>query len=253
MSERFNGVGEKYGRLTAMEFVRVSNKRTIWKWRCDCGKMKEIPSSAVKGGAVQSCGCLRKERVGTKRMDHTGEKYGRLTAIEFVKTTGSSHDSIWKFQCDCGKMKNVIMNKVKRGDTRSCGCLQRENSSKRAKEKKLNYRHGDANVKRRVRMYKTWTSMRERCHNPHKLLYERYGGRGICICEEWNDYLVFKEWALNNGYTDDLTIDRIENDGNYEPSNCQWITKSENSKKMFSDRKKGKLLNDLEKTKCPLH
>ena len=75
--------------------------------------------------------------------------------------------------------------------------------------------------------------MHYRCTNPNIVRYERYGGRGIRVCDQWKEYKVFKEWALSNGYTDNLTIDRIDSDGNYEPNNCQWLTKSENTRKMY--------------------
>ena len=84
----------------------------------------------------------------------------------------------------------------------------------------------------RPRLYRVWTSMRTRCLNPRSQKWHRYGGRGIKICEEWGDYAVFREWAIGTGYRKGLTIDRIDNDGNYEPDNCRWVTKSMNSSKL---------------------
>lgn len=91
--------------------------------------------------------------------------------------------------------------------------------------------HGDASRGRTTRLYKVWISMRERCRSKKNKSFKHYGARGITVCPEWDDYLVFKIWALARGYTDNLTIDRINNDGNYEPSNCQFITKGENTRK----------------------
>jgi len=88
-----------------------------------------------------------------------------------------------------------------------------------------------------TRLYKTWFGMKRRCYNTKLKQYKDWGGRGITVCEEWlNDYMVFKKWAVEHGYAPNLTIDRIDNDGNYEPSNCQWLTKSEHGKKSVRDR-----------------
>jgi hypothetical protein len=84
--------------------------------------------------------------------------------------------------------------------------------------------HGDR--KNRAPLYRTWSSMRERCSNPKRKDYHRYGGRGVSVCAEWDDYLAFKAWALANGYEQHLTIDRVENDGGYEPGNCRWVTRA---------------------------
>jgi hypothetical protein len=97
-------------------------------------------------------------------------------------------------------------------------------------------KHGDRPKGKKKRLYSIWLHMRERCNNEHHCAYSRYGGRGIKVCEEWNDYLAFKAWALANGYKEGLTLDRIENDGNYEPSNCQWSTSKEQANNRSSNR-----------------
>ena len=97
----------------------------------------------------------------------------------------------------------------------------------RSYHRQTQVKHGD----RYSRLYRTWVNMKARCNNQKNYNYAVYGGRGITICSQWDDYIIFKKWALSNGYTDNLTIDRVDVNGNYEPNNCQWITSSENSRK----------------------
>ena len=117
---------------------------------------------------------------------------------------------------------------MKCGLTKSCGCLNSELARQRAKT------HGLSNE----RIYKTWQNMIYRCENKNYIEFARYGGRGITVCDQWrNDFMAFHNWAMSNGYQDDLTIDRIDVNGSYEPSNCQWLTRSENVKKAWKDKK----------------
>lgn len=97
-------------------------------------------------------------------------------------------------------------------------------------------KHGDRPKGKRKRLYSIWSHMKERCYNKNHSAYARYGGRGIVVCQEWHDYTNFKKWALLNGYTESLTLDRINNDGNYEPSNCKWATQKEQANNRRSNR-----------------
>ena len=160
-----------------------------------------------------------------------GQKYGLLTVIKrvenYVTPKGVKH-SKYLCRCECGTEVEAIGSCLAHKRKESCGCLQK----KRAYE--VNLKHGMAGT----RLYNIWDKMKSRCYKESNNRYNRYGGRGITVCNEWkNDFQAFYDWAIANGYNDELTIDRIDVNGNYEPSNCQWLTTSENTKKMFRDKK----------------
>lgn len=148
----------------------------------------------------------------TKEVDITGKKFGKLTAVKKIDSR------YWLFRCDCGKEKKIKKTNVVCGITKSCGCLW-------YKEVALgNRKHGMS----KTRLYECWRDMRNRCYLKTRYDYKRYGGRGIVVCDEWkNKFESFYDWAINNGYKDNLTLDRIDVNGNYCPKNCRWSTKKE--------------------------
>lgn len=153
-----------------------------------------------------------------------GKKYGYLTVIEYAGKT-KKYESLWLCKCDCGNSKITRGNRLKAGTCMSCGCYQKKQVSKSATK------HGYSKTK----LYKLWAGILQRCENSKSLNFNNYGYRGISVCDEWHDFLTFREWAYKNGYSESerLTIDRIDSDGNYEPSNCRWVSYSvqENNKR----------------------
>lgn len=151
--------------------------------------------------------------------DLTGKKFGKLEVIG-VHDTGS-RKTYYVCQCDCGNIKVVRADALISGATKSCGCIKKE-------QDKTNLTANHSHKMSGTRIYETWQDMKRRCYNKQNARYDRYGGRGITVCDEWlNNFQSFYDWAISNGYSDDLTIDRIDNDGNYEPSNCRWSTAKE--------------------------
>lgn len=149
------------------------------------------------------------------RKDLTGQRFGRLTVLEFVPD--ESKKTRWKCKCDCGNQKIIHGNHLLSGNTKSCGCLSQENAKRQGENNKV---HNKCNT----RLYSIFHGMKDRCYNLNASNYLQYGGRDIAICDEWlNDFQAFYDWAILNGYKDNLSIDRVDNDGNYEPSNCRWV------------------------------
>ena len=141
--------------------------------------------------------------------DLNGKKFGSLTVLYFVDTKNAK--ARWMCRCDCGVEKIITSADLVKGDTKTCG----------------GGIHRRIHGMKETRIYRIWKAMKGRCKYPSTDYYKRYGGRGITYCEEWDVFLNFYEWSKSSGYKDGLTLDRINNDGNYEPSNCRWITQKE--------------------------
>ena len=153
-----------------------------------------------------------------KLVDLTGMRFGRLTVVERAGNKGKK--AAWLCVCDCGNTLITTGENLRCGDTQSCGCYNRERSSV------TNTKHGHS----RSKLYAIHQSMKARCYNPNNKQYKDYGDRGIKVCDEWlNNFEVFYKWAMANGYEEHLTVDRIDNNGNYCPENCRWTTMKQQS------------------------
>lgn len=164
---------------------------------------------------------------GKNIKDLSGSRFGKLLVIgiDEDRVTGG-RKTYWVCKCDCGKEKSIRSDSLtskRLPKTESCGCLRLEKS-------KVNLKKNHSHKSSKTRLYHTWQGMKSRCYLKNSGCYERYGGRGIIVCEDWkNDFSTFKQWALSSGYNDNLTIERIDFNGNYEPSNCTWIPLPEQS------------------------
>lgn len=149
----------------------------------------------------------------SKFVDLTGRKFSKLTILGRVWRLNSNR-VYWLCKCECGSLRIIQTSHLKDGHSKSCGCL---------------IGHNGIHYKTDTRLYKIWGGIKTRCLNPNCTTYNYYGGRGIVMCDEWkNNFQAFYDWAMLNGYQDNLELDRIDNDKNYSPDNCRWVTHKEN-------------------------
>ena len=222
MSKAEDLTGRRIGRLIVVGLADPPTRggQKMWHCICDCGNEKDVAAYSLRHGKTNSCGCLMNE-ARHRAEDLTGQKYNRLTVLG-LDENNSTQSTKWLCRCDCGRIVSVAGNNLKNGHTKSCGCLNSELVTLRNKAKAT---HGDTNTP----LYRIWTSMWGRCTNISCDSYQRYGGRGVKVCKEWEDYAQFRDWALSIGYDYDpqWTIDRIDPDGDYCAENCRFLTRQQ--------------------------
>jgi len=202
--------GQRFGRLKVVEKCYNSSSVIVWKCLCDCGNTSYPRAYELLKGIVVSCGCYRRETSNRTLINLHGKRFGRLLV---KKRIGVKHGAaLWRCQCDCGNSKMSSSADLRSGHTTSCGCLNKE----RLTTHNMSY----------TRQYKTWRGILERCQNINHAQYNEYGGRGIIVCEKWQTFEGFWE-DMQEGYQDNLTIDRKDNNKGYYKENCRWATKKQ--------------------------
>ena len=166
--------------------------------------------------------------------DLTHRQFSRLLVMGFAYS--HNQQRYWACQCDCGREVMVSTHSLMSGNAKSCGCLQKEKAG--ATGKNMFTTHGLSRQNGvKTRLFRIWVGMKTRCYNSNDRAYKNYGQRGIIICDDWLNYENFHQWAISNGYSDTLSIDRIDTHGNYEPNNCRWVNAQTQANNRRNSRK----------------
>lgn len=219
MRERQEVIGKKFGRLQVIQMVgqRITARHPKFKCVCNCGNYCIKSEVSLKTGREPSCGCAAKD-FQRQKYDLTGQRFGKLLVIRPKESTKKRHIT-WDCLCDCGNQTTAVGVYLRSGSKQSCGCLRSEIIAE------ASTKHGHSRAQKASPTYISWASMRTRCLNKNAKNFEHYGGRGISVCERWKHFVNF----LNDmgERPEKMSLDRINVNGNYEPSNCRWATASE--------------------------
>lgn len=214
--------GQRFGRLVVLHQAPIDGKRTKWVCRCDCGRQIVRRDDLLWHPKMVSCGCYRAENKlivdGGKALlpswaiDMTGKVFGLLTVVRPVEA--DKRGVLWLCRCECGTEKVLPARQLNRGAVNSCGCLRRALSIQRST------RHGGS----RTSEYQIWRGMVDRCENPGSAVYDRYGGRGIRVCDRWKSSFEAFRADMGSRPSNKHTLDRVNNDEGYGPDNCRWAS-----------------------------